>query len=142
MPPTVHWLEVVSALISGLGTLVLTGAAWEAGGDRRAIPMDRRVALTPVAGYAIEAGWLKAIAEMIFFGISVRAMTLGPATTTATGTPDLGAILSTAGLIGVEVILLILGLRNAQMRHAVRKLATEPYRGPDRRNDQIREGKP
>lgn len=140
LPSTVHWLELVSAIISGLGTVVLLIGAWVAGADRRAIPIYRRIVLTPVARYAVEASWLKALAEAIFFGLSLRAMTLGPATTTAQGAPDIGAMLSTAGLVSIEIILLVLGLRNVQMRREVRIMAAQPYVGPDRRQSEMPDG--
>jgi hypothetical protein len=131
-PDTVHWLELISSLISGPGMAVLAWVAWDARKDRRAIPRDRHD-LFSIARYAVEAADVKTLCEAGFFWLSIRAMTLPPATTTREGAPDLGAIFSVVVLIGVEVALLFLGLRNVQMRRKVREEARKPYLGPNRR---------
>lgn len=132
LPPTVHWIELLSAFISGTGALFLLWVALDAHADLRAIPRDRPD-LKPLASYALIAAHAKGIAQTIFFLVSVRAMTLPPATINPDRTPDLGAVASVAGLIFIEILLTALGIENVQMRRAVRRAARTPYLGPDRR---------
>lgn len=136
LPPTVHWIELLSAVISGLGAGFLAWVARDAWRDWRAVP-SQRPELRPLARFAVASAVGKGLAQTIFLAISVRAMVLPTATAQRDGTPDLGAILSIAGLIAIELLLTALGIQNVIMRREVRQRARAPYVGPERRKSNV-----
>jgi hypothetical protein len=121
IPDTVAPIEVAWTLIA-LVALTLHGwAALDAKQDLRSLNLVHAPTLRLIAQSNIAVAYGLAYIQLVFAGIGIRAMTLP--SPTATGDPDLGAVLAGLAFIGAELILAGISWLGVYVRRRSRELS-------------------
>ena len=121
LPETVHPLELLSALFAGPGALFLFWTVGEAWADLQEVPEGNQPRWR-LGMFVLLSTIAKCVVMGVFCFLSIRAMTLPPATTNLQGDADVGAILVLVAFLAGELAMTVAAGYGVWIRQYIKNL--------------------